>query len=253
MVFKVLRYVEEQGLTANVLSQSVQAIPTEYAFAVEQGDELVQCHQWVKCRDFLLDILIWETDPRWVDGQRGPVYGLNKQGAIALDKVRLLSLGSKPRIDLLNKFEETHGYPLTTMVDTNIPDVYYIVSDALWLRDTVRFSWFTMMLRMLSSPGIKPKDTTESCFDWILEHSAEDQLLLCKLNNKPVTRKKLIPAMFTVLKDLPFLGLINYKMEKDYTYIDSSFHSYNGYKAALSYPMYTKYGDVLRDALLKLQ
>jgi hypothetical protein len=130
------------------LSEIFQRYPSLFSFAERDGNNVLPLHTFVKCRDFLLDNLVWSRDPK---SYVGPIYGFKpipgthyKKPQFAL-KNCLLYL--EKNFHLLTDIENQLG--LTASELHPMTGGYYVEGDAWWCTTTLHLSWYTTMLRYM--------------------------------------------------------------------------------------------------------
>lgn len=149
------------------LNEIYQQTGIMYAFASLQNEGLTQCHEWVKCRDFLPDAVRSQ-----ITGKRCTIYGFTfdpeNNPNIGLDKIKMLvSKGKlkkpgipvfkkkiKSSLKLLNHFEDIAGVPKTkvVMVDESGQKKYKAIflfsGPPMWLSSPFLVSMYTFLIRL---------------------------------------------------------------------------------------------------------
>lgn len=149
------------------LNEIYQQTGTVFAFASLQKNGLAQCHEWVKCRDFLPDAVRSQ-----ITGKKCYIYGFSfdteNNPNIGLDKIRMLvakgSLNNadvpkfrqkiKSGLKLLNHFEDIAEVPKTKVVrvDSSTQKKYkatFLFSGpSMWLSSPFLVSMYTFLIRL---------------------------------------------------------------------------------------------------------
>lgn len=161
------------------LSEIYQQTGTVFAFASLQKDGLTQCHEWVKCRDFLPDAVRSQITGK-VCSIYGFVFDPKNNPNIDLDKIRMLvSKGSlnalkvqkfrrkiKSSLKLLNHFEDIAKVPKTKVVRANSSGqkkykaVFLFSGPPMWLSSPFLVSMYTFLIR-LGDKELKFTDNSE--------------------------------------------------------------------------------------------
>lgn len=215
-------------------SEDFQTIKCRFAFAVKLKDGNYKAqHQFVRCRDFLNDTLVWKAK----EAPEKTIYGYNFRGRIettvsCLAMVRHGKL--KERIGELNAIERKLGLRETEVIDVDFekPErvddgpAVIVIGDKWWQKTTVQYSWWTLMLRQLCS---------------------ELSLLDAGLNMLPNLRKP-ITAIPAAMKEAPFVSVSGTKPE-----VRGNMHTYNGFMSQLGHwsKQFCTYGDYLYGKLCK--
>ena len=161
------------------LSEIYQQTGTVFAFASLQKEGLTQCHEWVKCRDFLPDAVRSQ-----ITGKMCSIYGFvfdpKNNPNIDLDKIRMLvSKGSlnaleipkfkqkiKSSLELLNHFEDIAEVSKTKVVRINSSGqkkykaVFLFSGPPMWLSSPFLVSMYTFLIR-LGDKELKFTDNSE--------------------------------------------------------------------------------------------
>ena len=161
------------------LSEIYQQTGTVFAFASLQKEGLTQCHEWVKCRDFLPDAVRSQ-----MTGKMCSIYGFvfdpKNNPNIDLDKIRMLvSKGSlnalkiqkfrrkiKSSLELLNHFEDIAEVSKTKVVRINSSGqkkykaVFLFSGPPMWLSSPFLVSMYTFLIR-LGDKELKFTDNSE--------------------------------------------------------------------------------------------
>ena len=149
------------------LNEIYQQTGTVFAFASLQKDSLAQCHEWVKCRDFLPDAVRSQ-----ITGKKCSIYGFSfdteNNPNIDLDKIRMLvSKGSlnnagvpkfrkkiKSGLKLLNHFEDIAEVPKTKVVRVDSSSqkkykaAFLFSGPSMWLSSPFLVSMYTFLIRL---------------------------------------------------------------------------------------------------------
>lgn len=172
----------EPSKQTNHLAEIMQNNKTQFALCRydEATNKIIQCHQFVHCRDFMLDALVGVEDNRDMG-----IYGFsyskeNPRPDIDTTSVliKFVSDGAlkcfQNNFDILRSIEDQMGFNHTIVEVVDYPQkevVAWVVGDARWQRATVLFSLYTYLLKCLtyeikSKTGwmeeIRTADTVES-------------------------------------------------------------------------------------------
>jgi hypothetical protein len=154
-------------------SEIAQKYPCKFAFAKIEGNNVRVLHGPVKCRDFLLDTLMWiknvvplptmtEYDEELeeyveVSGGVGDVFGYNFAGPIVEDKT-VLFVEDLPNLEkhkeLFNDLlmVQMCGMEPCRFIKTTEKDTYVIVGDKRWMDTCLLFSVYTFLIRNVFFP-----------------------------------------------------------------------------------------------------
>jgi len=169
------RYVKwyEKGET---LTEIYQTVGLQFSFANEINGKLTQCHQWVKCRDYLHDAVRTELTKN-----RSEIYGFvfsKNNPHLDLSNIRILvSEKNEVRyqklrhtltkaLKLINHFESLAGVDFTTLekvngnADKNFHHVYLLTGPKMWMSSPYLLSMFTFLVR-LGAKDIKSVSNSE--------------------------------------------------------------------------------------------
>lgn len=149
-----------------------------FAFAKIEDDKVHVLHKPVKCRDFLLDTLLWESGyaplPKEIDwdgdtdepietDEPGNIYGYDFTGPIEKEQsvmyVEYLP-HAQSNLKFLNDFEVACGMEPSVLVPTTEDQSYVVIGDAEWMKTTVLFSMYTWCIRNFLFPKV-PNTMTE--------------------------------------------------------------------------------------------
>lgn len=131
------------------LTEAYQDYKNHFAFARRKEDVVYQLHPWVKCRDYLLDGLIWTRKPSLFTQK---VYGFPRIDDVNDNEVELLVYGENNNllksIPVLRAFEEELGIKRTIL--RRVADkTWYVRGDPWWNKTTLHLSAYTTMLRIM--------------------------------------------------------------------------------------------------------
>jgi len=215
----------ETPFKENSLNQIMQQKATKMAFCRREGDKIVQCHQYVICRDYFNEVIASHAT-----GDSYTVYGFQYQkdakNYLNPEKQEFLySVPNEPdrkafekNISILNDIEKNAGLSLTTIEKVD-PTVYYLCGDPFWRKTNYLNSLYTFLLRALA---YEFKDQA----NWIEELSKQET------NEGGYIRSVGVPRVKYILKNIakaPILsdptGLVkNKKVENT-----STLHNYTGW------------------------
>lgn len=204
-----------------------QIRPCMFAFA-EIKEDLVRALHWpVLCRDFLNDTLIKKAKEK---KDKLYVYKYRYSGT-GLDTERCVLLitnwcGLKGNEKVIQEIEANLGISPSEFYHLG-ENTVCVVGDKWWMENTVKFSWYTTVLRGLSYPL-----NIQSLADIPVEGWMEEEF------SRFVT-------LWKKFKDMPKLGVagVSYEILKynDWEYV----HDFNGWKSQLTLPKFTRYGAYL--------
>jgi hypothetical protein len=130
-----------------------------FAFGRENEDTTItQCHTFVRCRDFLNDVIVESNYPGSISY---PIYDFSydaKKYPISKDKTILLVKAPKyfefilKGTSLINEFEEKAGWNLTT-IEEGFDDkekILVVTGPPEWMQATYLISLYSMLIRILS-------------------------------------------------------------------------------------------------------
>lgn len=218
---------------AQYYSEVSQSRPCKFAYARKKKDGTVEVlHTPVKCRDFLNDTLVWKAK----EYPKTSVYGYNFCGKIDTKSTTLYLVDTdnqsplKENIAFVNKLEEEIGLP-PTKVTTNDNKEFLIQADKWWMTTTVHLSFFTYLLRQLTTPGI-----VSSWKDF--KHDVEFSSISDKLTT---LHRALTKLNITHVSGTKNEYLLSHDME--------TIHDYNGFRSQLKMSKFTEYGQQLNELI----
>lgn len=138
----------------NALAEIGQQIDGKFSFVIDKEDKLYQVHEFVKCRDFLGDI-VWFN--RY--GRPTAIYGFksNVDRKIDPDKTSLLFKGASTTLEnviknvatVIHPIEEANGMTLTKVTPILAePDKVLIEGDKLWQKTLWGISLYTFLIKV---------------------------------------------------------------------------------------------------------
>lgn len=139
------------------LNQIPQQYETLFAFGAIQDGVLVQLSQFVLCRDFLNDTLVWSKDPK---AEKRAIYGWKYYGPIDLTNTTFLLKFTGDSVSkdvfvknlpLLNELEVKLGLTPTVFLETSVVDIIYTIGDPKWMVNTIPYSIYHQLLRILGA------------------------------------------------------------------------------------------------------
>jgi len=143
------------------LDQNEQYISNFYSFVTKLTPETVSiAHPYVKCRDFLNDVLIFSTyikkDIERIYGfsleiNKNPIDWGNPQFLIKYGKTEELDLFIK-NLHYLHQLEDFYEISKTSVERTNFKKTILISFSSFWVSNTLSLSFYTYILRCLSYP-----------------------------------------------------------------------------------------------------
>ena len=143
------------------LDQIEQYISNSYSFVTKLTPETVSiAHPYVKCRDFLNDVLIFST---YIKKDIERIYGfsleINKNPIDWKNPQLLIKYGKPEELDLfiknlhyLHQLEDFYEISKTSVENTNFNNIILITFSSFWVSNTLNLSFYTYILRCLSYP-----------------------------------------------------------------------------------------------------
>lgn len=122
-------------------NEEPQPCDTQFAFVQKQGDEVQVLHTPVKCRDFLLDTLVWRATEAPCQG----VYGWDYN--YYCDELAIFNTKFEQNIAQVNEVEAILGINPTKLIETDVKGNFYLEHDPVWRKNTVMLSFYTLILR----------------------------------------------------------------------------------------------------------
>ena len=143
------------------LDQNEQYISNFYSFVTKLTPKTVSiAHPYVKCRDFLNDVLIFsiyiKEDIERIYGfsleiNKNPIDWGNPQFLIKYEKTEELDLFIK-NLHYLHQLEDFYEISKTSVERTNFKKTILISFSSFWVSNTLSLSFYTYILRCLSYP-----------------------------------------------------------------------------------------------------
>jgi hypothetical protein len=154
------------------LNEIGQPTGMHYAFLSSKDDGYKQCHQWIKCRDFLHDAF-----RSHITGKTEPIFGFSyKKGTnppLDLTRMRMMikkvgGSGLSTRkvmdsaLDIIRCVEKSGGIkPLSNLYcASENEDIYIFMGGDDWMESTFMISFYTLLIR-LGAKNIEFKDKKE--------------------------------------------------------------------------------------------
>lgn len=200
--------------------QIKQAVPVRFAFAKIINDTVQQEHYPVLCRDFLLDTLIWNDNPKLFNGS---IYGYSYKGPLEPIPILTLSNVKNPAgisnlIQIEYIFNPKRG---SYLFPTDKKGTYVIVGDPLWYKNTTLLSFWTFCQRyFLGTKEYQVDCNLPETIDWY-------QI------RRNVSFVEVAECLAKLPTDVPV------KTSKD-----NNIHGPNGFFSTICYPEYSVFGDV---------
>jgi hypothetical protein len=138
------------------LSETFQVFELKMAFARIAGDSVDRIHHWVKCRDFLGDI-IWATDTN----TKKSIYGLTYDPVedLPIEKDSLTLLLKFPDTKMLDTFfknqsildtlEKNNKQPSSVFYATNDEKIILVKASQFWQQNIPVLSFYTFILKVM--------------------------------------------------------------------------------------------------------
>jgi hypothetical protein len=161
--------------STNNLAEIYQSVNMKFAFAKKSEGIFIQCHKWIKCRDFLHDAVRTA-----LTGKKSSIFGFTFEKGInpELDLENMTMLVSQKGLEkedellpnlnralkIINHYESIAGQPfskLTKVEPDKISDykhVWIIQGPKMWMTAPYLISMFTFLLRL----GCKNVEFTDS-------------------------------------------------------------------------------------------
>ena len=153
-MLKILPYWDKVN---HELAEIFQAVDIKFSFAtVNENNEITRCHDWVKCRDFLGDVVI-TTNTEKKTHIYGFTYDLKKNPAIdKKNTTLLLKFPDEVTKDaylnnsfLLNKYNKINNLGETSFLPTKDPLIYLVIGDPFWQKNFVTISLYTFLMKCM--------------------------------------------------------------------------------------------------------
>ena len=148
------------------LAEEYQSVDTQFALANASGEEVLICHEWVKCRDFLNDAI-----RATVQNKKSEIYGfkfdetnpkidiesttmaVTRQTLDSDDAVKKFCDEINNAILLLNHFESIASEELTTVNEidatgSNRTKVFLFKSPKMWITSPHLISMYSLLIRL---------------------------------------------------------------------------------------------------------
>ncbi len=142
------------------LEEEEQNIKTKFFFVEKQEDyTYTQITPYIKCRDFLNDVLYCITFNTKIHVYSFKYESNNTQKDTLFLSLKFCSKKAveefKENFNYILKFETLYKFSTyTTYEETNTPTVLLIKHNPFWFSNTLTLSFFTFILRCLSHPNI---------------------------------------------------------------------------------------------------
>ena len=182
------------------LSEIYQQVGMTFAFVSKESSKYTLAHQWVKCRDFLNDVIRYELTGNEVSiygfsfGKDNPRVSTEKiYIAVSMDNVKksLFKDYIKSSIKLLRHFEREAGVSLSrskpaTVSGSKKSNVVVICSNKMWLESPVLLSIYTLLIRLGVRKDINTcdKESLLSSFVQANPDGDNDSKYLSKIHTK---------------------------------------------------------------------
>jgi len=149
----------------NKLAEIYQSINMKFSFATRKDNMFIQCHEWVKCRDFLHDAVRTA-----LTGTKSNIYGfkfekginpdldlnntimLVSQKNLKVEKIFLANLTKS--LSIINYYETLHKEKLSKLTkvegnkEANYEHIWVIEGPKFWMTTPYLISLFTFFLRL---------------------------------------------------------------------------------------------------------
>jgi len=168
------------------LCEISQTAGIEYSFMSSEADGFKQCHQWIKCRDFLHDAL-----RSHISGKADEIYGFKYDPKVNppldLKKMRMLIKHTKSgtvdtrevmdaSLAALHMVEKTGGIELSKLYKVNGHDNMYLFEGAEdWMESTFMISLYTLLIRLgAQKMSFKDKEEFDKKIDELSKSNKSD-------------------------------------------------------------------------------
>jgi hypothetical protein len=158
----------------NHLTEIMQAVEIKFSFATVNEDNSVQrVHEWVKCRDFLGDVLVGHATKK-----EQAIYGFSygTKDSLPIDDNNLTLLLKFPNATTRNNFMEntpildtlnSNNKAQPTAIDkTDDPLILLLTSDVRWQRNIPVESFYTFILKIMGYKYTNPENWMEELKKW---------------------------------------------------------------------------------------
>lgn len=122
-------------------AEAVQSCSTKFAFVKVEEDVMQVLHTPTKCRDFLLDTLVWNAK----EVKPTSIYGWSYDDYC--EELAIFNIKDPKNLSEVHKIEQEFGMTLTELVPTETKGTFYIKHDPEWRKNTVMLSFYTLILR----------------------------------------------------------------------------------------------------------
>jgi hypothetical protein len=143
----------------NNLAEIFQAFELKMAFARVAGDSIDRIHHWIKCRDFLGDI-IWATDTNTKKSIYGLTYDPAEDLPIEKDSLTLLLKFPNSRMldiflknqSILDTLEKNNEQPSSIFYTTDDKNILLVKASKFWQQNIPMLSFYTFILKVMCVP-----------------------------------------------------------------------------------------------------
>lgn len=190
------------------LQEINQTIPMLFSFASVDGETITRKHTYVKCRDFLGDVVWWNAyENVW------KIYGFESNFPLETDTVLIIkfpSIKEKTHFlenvsNILNSIEKQNNLSCSKILDVSKLEVV-IISDGFWQQTIQAISFFSFLLKCCAYK-YKDKDL------WIEELKARSGVESQYIRTVTVEKIKKLTENFTKVM-LPFVNVSGFKDEQ---------------------------------------
>jgi hypothetical protein len=177
----------------NHLSEEYQPSGYHFSFAhFDKDQNLVQCHPWVKCKDFLHDavrtqlsnISTYIYNFKFENGENPPIdltktvmLVANSNGAADTDTELKNSLSLLEYFEKVAKVKRSRMEEVSTSGQKKFKRVFLLVSSKMWLTSPILVSMYSFLIRLGATSGFS---VTKEC----TRTEIEKQLASLQTNNK---------------------------------------------------------------------
>jgi hypothetical protein len=137
-----------------------------FSYATLNNGVVYPGHSKIKCRDFLLDTLIWRAK----EAIPSTVYGYTFNGNFDNGVFLLENVPNAKNLHRLQELEALAGMQVSELYPTNENNAYVIVGDVKWFSTTVLLSLWTMLIRHTLWPETPDKEVYFAGKSWTLEY-----------------------------------------------------------------------------------
>lgn len=133
-----------------------QSCKTKFAFVRKQNNKMKILHTPVKCRDFLLDTLVWQAK----EVPKTTIYEWSYHDYC--EELAIFNVTNVTNLSRVREVEHDLQMQLTKLVQTEDPEIFYVKYDPEWRKNTALFSFYTLILRSFLGRNQTSEDLMKS-------------------------------------------------------------------------------------------